>query len=356
MTRRAISGSVIAVMALVVLGMAPAGADIVDQHVILSHEYPAGQAAYDYSPTMVQSGDIQEYYWCGYGPAHAKATDDPRIVSASDVIYHATYNVKTHVKTAPIPVLTETPDTWDERWVCNLSVVMGFAPFGDGQTYAAALYYVGSSTKLGTHNSIGVAFTNDWTHFRKWSAPVLSPPAQPQSACQHEDGTTGQWVWNYGFGQPSAHNDNGHAGLSVFYTDACAHPAPEFRATTTDGVRFTNAGQLNSNGLDGNQPPANPALAFNPAENAWYMASETASALRAATINGTLTHERARWSFTLYRIPANGLLSGNATAWQPLVTVDTNLTGYETNGTPHSPETCTATCSTSTATCRWTFK
>ena len=65
---------------------------------------PAGSIAgrdstYDYSPSVIQSGNVQQIWWCGgaYNPDHR--------AQWSDTIQYESIDLSTHTRTGPEPVL-----------------------------------------------------------------------------------------------------------------------------------------------------------------------------------------------------------------------------------------------------------
>ncbi len=102
-------------------------------------------------------------------------------------------------------------------------------------------------------------------------------------------------------------------------------------AISSDGVHFRTLGTLTTNGLDPNNPHR-PGVT-------WPMTRRTVIGTPASTfplVNPSTTGgvvERGQYGIELYRIPDASLLTG-ATPWQLLTTVDTNLTGYESNFLP----------------------
>ncbi len=132
---------------------------------------PAGSAAgriatYDYSPTVIQSGNLQQVWWCGggYNPAYTPQW--------SDTIQYESTDLSTHAHQGPLTVLGETPGAWDSVFTCNPKVVQGIFvnPLGNGKTYTYALYYVGLGSTPGSNNYIGVAFSNDGIAWKKISS------------------------------------------------------------------------------------------------------------------------------------------------------------------------------------------
>lgn len=197
------------------------------------HEPPgtvAGRyAVYDYSPTSVQSGNVRQLWWCGWDD---NASDRSQI---SDSIEYQSIDVATGAHSPPKPVLGETQYAWDGAYTCNPKVIRGsFAnPLGNGETYSYALYYVATDLPAGTHNRIGVAFSNNGTDWKKYPQPVISPVGQA----------------GYGVGQPAVHNDDHQSGIRMFYEDD-EGPTPVYHveAISKDGVHFEVLGTLTTKG------------------------------------------------------------------------------------------------------------
>ncbi len=232
--------------------------------------------------------------------------------------------MSTHEATAPITVLGETPGGWDSVYTCNPKVIRGsFAnPLGDGQNYSYAMYYVGTASKAGLVNSIGVAFSNDGIHWKKYPHPVISANTETY----------------FGVAQPAVYNSDGKAEIWLFYEDANEPQtfAPHVKTISTDGVHFTVVGTLTTNGIP--QETSWGDMAYDSSSGYWYAVFN--DALRAYyphswdeyTTYGTNSSatESGQLGVTLYRIKDTSLLTG-ATPWEMLKSFDTNLTGFESN-------------------------
>lgn len=262
--------------------------------------------AYDYSPSVIQTGPIEQFWWCGYGQ------NPNRHSQFSDTIQYATYDSTTATPSAPKTVLGETPHAWDSVFTCNPQVVEGsfVNPLGDGQTWSYAMYYVGTNQEAGTANSIGVAFSNDGIHWRKYPDPVIRTSTQIY----------------YGVGQPVPYNTDHQSAIALYYEDSNSPATAHDVATSVDGVHFTTAGTLTTNGLQ-NSNMSWGDLAYDPASGDWYAAFNEANRDPATTGNN---QERGQLGVALYRIAAGSLLTGN-TPWQFLHSFDTNSTGNEAN-------------------------
>jgi hypothetical protein len=304
--------------ALLCLALAPAthasttGLD----DVVLDHSFKGTTDVYNYAPTVVQSGTTRHYYWCGYDEAYPGFD--------SDTILTQTYDTQTHQKSAVSVVLRPTAGAWDKHYTCNPSVVMGtFVNPTDGKTYHIALYYVGNANSEGIHNSIGVAYSNDWHTFHKQATPVLSPPA----SCSGLSGDA-----KYGYGQPSAYNHDGHGEIWLFYDDVCDH---QYRRVEIDNGTRGATSTITTAGF----PHGSPGLefAYDDSAHVWYAAGEYDTDRRQVswTDPGGTPHttERGAYTFQLYKIAEGGLVTGSS-PWTEVARVDTNLTGYESTTIP----------------------
>ena len=265
---------------------------------------------YNYSPSVIQEGDVQKIWWCGTG-------GNPNYHShVTDAIFYETVDPVTQRKSAPVQVLAETKGTWDAEYTCNPRVIRGrfVNPLGDGETYSYEMFYVATDNYYGINGSIGAAFSNDGVHWKKYPEPLIRPSS----------------FGNYGVGQPAAYNADGGSNITLFYEDFTP-TVHHVQATTTDGIHFTVVGTLTTNGLDPeNSDPLWADIGFDPTTQYWYAAFDLPT--RAPETTGGVT-ERGPYGFQLYRIPADSLLTGTK-PWEMLATIDTNLTGYEANFLP----------------------
>jgi hypothetical protein len=264
---------------------------------------------WDYTPSAIQTGHVQQFWWCGEAQNPAKPSQD------TDTIMYESIDLVSGKRVGPEVVLAETPGAWDSAFTCNPKVVQGkFSdPLGDGQTYTYALYYVGTPNGGGGGNAIGVAFSNDGISWKKYPSPVI--PATSNE---------------YGVAQPVPYNSDGRQAITLFYEDG--DPEDVHReAVSSDGVHFKFGSLLTTNGLNlVSDHPTWADMAFNTADGYWYALYNLGG--RATSTTGGIM-EYGQWGFQLYRIPQADLLIGR-TGWQELKTFDTNLTGYESNFLP----------------------
>jgi len=262
---------------------------------------------YNYSPSIIETGNTRQFWWCSPGPNPDDSSQD------TDAIYYESINMSTRVSYGPVLVLAESPGTWDSAFTCNPKVIGGvFAnPLGDGQTYTYAMYYVATAWLSGASNGIGVAFSTDGITWKKYPQPVI-PTNTP----------TG-----YGIGQPALLNTDHKAAIYMVYEDT-SPSLHHVAATSTDGLHFTVLGTVTSNGLDPDDPQATWGdMAYDSKAGEWY-AIFNRPVRPSSTTGGVI--ERGQYGIELYKIPQTALLSGSS-PWQQLTSMDTNSTGFESN-------------------------
>jgi hypothetical protein len=276
-----------------------------------SSHHPQGAignfGTYNYSPSVIQSGDTREFWWCSQGVNPNDSSQD------TDSIFFESVNTKTHESFGPVLVLAGTPSAWDSTYTCNPQVIGGVFenPLGDGKTYSFAMYYVATTQYSGENNSIGVAFSNDGVIWKKYPHPIISSTSQA----------------GYGVGQPIPYNTDHKSAITMFYEDDTP-TTHHLVAVSTDGVHFTAQGTLTSNGLDPDDPqPIWGDIAYEPNAGEWYAIFNRP--LRPTSTTGGVA-EWGQYGIELYRIPQNALLTGTS-PWQRLVEIDTNSTGFESN-------------------------
>jgi hypothetical protein len=274
---------------------------------------PAGSAAgragaYDYSPSVIQSGNLQQIWWCGLD-------QNPNVgTQFTDTIQYESIDLASGARKGPLEVLAETPGAWDTVFTCNPKVVQGtfVNPLGNGESFTYAMYYVATGFVAGNYNCIGVAFSRDGMAWKKYPHPVILPETQS----------------GYGVGQPVAYNTDQHAAIRLFYEDWSPY-IHHVEAISSDGVHFTALGTLTMNGLDPNSPTWGD-MAYDPQSGYWYAGYDTIP--RDPSTTGGIV-ERGSYGTELYRIADSSLLTG-AIPWELLTTVDTSLNGYESNFLP----------------------
>ena len=175
---------------------------------------------YDYSPSVIQSGNVRQFWWCGF------AVNPTRSSQETDAILYESVNLTTGETEGPLTVLAETRGAWDSVYLCNPKVIGGSFdnPLGDGQSFQYAMYYVATSD--GITNNIGVAFSQDGVNWKKYPEPVI----RTSSAS------------GYGVGQPAVYNSDHKAAISMFYEDS--NPIIHHVAATSPPLQMTGCTSL----------------------------------------------------------------------------------------------------------------
>lgn len=277
---------------------------------------------YDYSDSGIRddTAGTETHWWCGDSSSRL-----------GDQIFEEQWRTAGGQVTVPQrQVLAEgAAGTWDSLMTCNPSVVRGLFtdPFGDGQDYSYAMYYVGiADTQTG--NSIGAAFSNDGATWRKYPDPVL----------RFNDPGHGY----YGYAQPNATIIDGRVELLFEDSDAPLRPIPGparvtlvqdpgspppvtthwYSVANPDGVTFAGPAFITDAGLP-NPTPSWGGAAYNPVDGRWYAAFNQTD--RPASTTGGV-QENGQPGVTLYS--TDNLDSG---VWTQLDTLDTVMTGSESN-------------------------
>lgn len=253
---------------------------------------------YDYSPSVMQTGAVQQFWWCT-GPSDLIAYEEIGLSPSPHVIVPET-----------IVLGHGAAGAWDSKFTCNPHVVRGLFvnPLGDGATYTYALYYVALADGASGGNNIGVAFSNDGQTWHKYPTPVI---------------TTDTTAY-YGVGQPDLYNPDSATGSDVVMVyEHTAAATSHIEATSTDGVHFTVVGTLSTAGLPAQKNNLDD-IAYDPGSGTWYGLYDEFPARPSSTTGGVV--ERGQPGETLYS--TTDLLAGT---WAHLDTVDTATTGYEAN-------------------------
>jgi hypothetical protein len=275
----------------------------------IGEPYIGNANKYDYSPTMIQSGGNQDWWWCGQ-------TD-------TDTILQKSYRPATGMSATTTAFSRGSAGQWDSAFVCNPVAVKGTFtnPFGDGLSYTHVIYYVATSRGDGTQNSIGAAFSQNGTTWRKYPTPVIVPANIAQGS--------------YGVSEPSAVNLDGGQNIRVFYGDSTRPGGfAQVAAETTNGVTFTQVGVVNINGLYAQSAIGNSDFALDAATNTWYMTVPSLPLRPRApgSVAGDY-EEREYGQFTLYKMPASTLFASTG-SWENLTTIGTAQTGFVVNAIP----------------------
>ncbi|HET7489484.1 MAG TPA: hypothetical protein VFJ85_16270, partial [Acidimicrobiales bacterium] len=275
--------------------------------------------SYNYSPAVMDDGDVIKAWWCSASSLPGQATDQ---------IWYQEYNKTTKQYSNRRSILqTGKPGDWDTFGVCHPSVIKGEwpgAPGGGNFTYA--MYYTSTNVAQGggSNNSTGVIFSTDginWVGQHDKRNPVI------KQKVPNVPGT-------YGAGLPAAWS-NGGSSVTVFWSDTTWEKStdpsiPGYRshsvyATAPDGIHFSKPTLVAPTGVPGYWKND---FAFDQATPAQVYSAQAGTFRKGAPDEKSETY-----NFGIYKIAKDPMLAGTGT-WSTLGVVDTNLTGLPLNFEP----------------------
>lgn len=281
---------------------------------------PTEPGSYNYSPAVLDEGDVVKVWWCSAVPE-----------AATDNIWYQEYDKKTKKTSNRKSVLQvgKTGD-WDTFGVCHPSVIRGSwpgAPGGGEFTYA--MYYTSTNVAQGggSNNSTGVVFSTDGI---TWSGQHDSYNPMIKQKVKNVAGT-------YGAGLPAAWSRGGSA-VTLFWIDTTAVKTDDplspdgYRsravfAESADGKTFGPTKTVSQDG----------APAYWKNDYAFDDSVQPAMVYSAQALNFRKGEgkddKNETFNFGLYRVPMDQFLAGGG-RWEQLGVVDTNLTGFPLNFEP----------------------
>jgi hypothetical protein len=282
-----------------------------------SNVVPTQPGNYNYSPSVMEDGNVIKFWWCSAVPSQA-----------TDHIWYEEYDKSTkaysHLQSVLAPGVNRTD--WDTFGACHPTVIRGSWSGGPGgQNFSYAMYYVSTNTSLGggSGNSIGVVFSTDgiaWVGQHASYNPIIR---------QRVPNVKG----SYGAGLPAAWS-NGGSSVTLFWTDTTAQAhgtgfAPRvFIAVAKDGIHIPTPTRTVSQ--DGAPAFWKNDFAFDDSANPPMVYSAQAIEFRPAV---PAPGKNETFNFGLYRIPKDQFLAGTG-HWEQLGVIDTNLTGLPLNFEP----------------------
>lgn len=288
----------------------PAGAETI----------PTEPGSYNYSPAVIDEGDVIKAWWCSAVPD-----------AATDNIWYQEYDKKTKKASNRRSVLqTGKAGDWDTFGVCHPSVIRGSWPGAPGgKDFTYAMYYTSTNVAQGggSNNSTGVVFSTDGIN---WSGQHARYNPMIKQKVPNVAGT-------YGAGLPAAWSRGG-SKVTLFWIDTTSvktdnpaspdgYQSQAVFAHSEDGIKFGPRTTVSQNG----------APAYWKNDFAFDDSVEPAVVYSAQALNFRVgkgkDDKNETFNFGLYRIPMEELLAGSG-AWQQLGVIDTNLTGLPLNFEP----------------------
>ncbi len=161
-----------------------------------------GQQKYAYCPSVIMQGSERHIWFCGAEPAGV----------FSDHIYYVRGDAADALRIPKIVLAPGAPGSWDDRHVCDPSVIKGEFRF-NGTTYQYAMFYLGNRSDR-YYNEIGIAFaqTMDADTWIKYPSQLVKKTWTGDDDWPIGDGKA------WGVGQPSAFSVDGKGKIILTYT------------------------------------------------------------------------------------------------------------------------------------------
>lgn len=179
----------------------PPGKDTVSSNISKVFGFD-GQQKYAYCPSVIMQGSERHIWFCGTSPAGV----------FSDHIYYVRGDVAEAARMPKIVLAPGATGTWDDRHVCDPSVIRGEFRF-NGVTWPYAMFYLGNRSDR-YYNEIGVAFASsmDADTWIKYPLPLVEKTWQGDGDFAVGSGKA------WGVGQPSAFSVDGKGQIMLTYT------------------------------------------------------------------------------------------------------------------------------------------
>ena len=160
---------------------------------------------YNYAPSVIMEGNDTMHVWfCGNGETG----------NVTDYIVYRKGTLQADGRwefTERELVLSSTEGTWDQRHVCDPTVIQGEFKY-EGTDYNYLMSYLGCVTNDSSRNEVGIAVATSiegpWL-----KVDSLNPIANYYEADEYVDD---QWTW--GYGQPSLMSVDKKGKILLFYT------------------------------------------------------------------------------------------------------------------------------------------
>lgn len=281
---------------------------------------------YNYAPAILMEGtDTMHVWFCGNGVSG----------NVTDYIVYRKGTLQgdgTWVFTDRELVLSSTAGTWDQRHVCDPTVIKGAFKY-KGMDYGYLMSFLGCVTNDSSRNEVGIALSQSLAG--PWiKVDEINPIANYYTSEEYVDD---RWTW--GYGQPSLVSVDESGKVILFYTKGVisgTHVHAELwdlsnldNPVKLDEAPITNAGVVNASG--GADVINNADFAYDPVKKRLYVIKED---FPYASGGGTdwLTGSNTVMYLNLNpeeAFPMQTLFNGETLRWQAIKSVGTNETGHK---------------------------
>lgn len=281
---------------------------------------------YNYAPTVVMEGNDTMHVWfCGNGESG----------NITDYIVYRKGELQADGKwifSERELVLSSTEGTWDQRHVCDPSVIKGEFQYQD-KTYNYLMSYLGCVTNDSSKNEVGIAVSENiegpWT-----KVDSLNPIANYYTSNEYVDEP-----WTWGYGQPSLVSVDEKGKILLFYTKGVISGTFQYveywdlsdldNPQKLNEASITNAGVVNQSG--GVDVINNADFAYDPFMKRLYVIKEDFPYKEGGGTNwltGANTIMYLNLNDDELHI-GETLFLGQALRWQVIGSVGTNETGFK---------------------------
>lgn len=224
---------------------------------------------YNYAPTVMMEGNsIMHVWFCGNGTSG----------NVTDYIVYRRGVLKgdgTWIFSDRELVLSSTQGTWDQRHVCDPTVIKGEFSY-KGTEYNYLMSYLGCITNDSSRNEVGIAVAisveGPWV-----KVDEINPIANYYTSSEY---TNDQWTW--GYGQPSLISADQKGKVLLFYTKGVLSGTFQYvelwdlsdldNPTKLNEAPITNAGVVNQAGAM--DVINNADFMYDPYQNRLYVVKE----------------------------------------------------------------------------------
>lgn len=280
---------------------------------------------YNYAPAILMEGNDTMHVWfCGNGESG----------NVTDFIVYRKGKLQgdgTWIFSERELVLSSTQGTWDQRHVCDPTVIKGNFKY-KGTDYGYLMSFLGCVTNDSSRNEVGIAVSTKlegpWV-----KVDEINPIA---NYYESEEYTDSQWTW--GYGQPSLVSVDESGKVILFYTKGVLSGTFQQaelwdlsnldNPVKLDETQITNAGVVNASG--GADVINNADYAYDPVLKRLYVVKEDFPYVNNGGTNW-LTGANTVMYLNLNpeeTFPMQTLFSSEPLRWQVVKSIGTNETGH----------------------------
>lgn len=289
---------------------------------------PIEENFYNYAPTIILEGNDTLHIWYCSNLIGGNVTDYVAYRRGT-LLGDGTWNFSEKEI-----VLAPTQGTWDERHICDPSVIRGEFTYHE-ETYTYLMAYLGCITNDSSRNEVGIAVSKEpngpWIKIDE-----INPIANYYTSLEY---TNDQWTW--GFGQPSLVSVNKKGQVLLFYTKGIIYGTFTYvehwdlsnlnQPIKLNEAPVTNSGVVNASGII--DVINNADFAYDPFYNRLYVVKEdfpypNSGGVNWLTAANTVLYLNLNTNDTFV---GESLFNGANLRWQVIGSIGPNQTNFPRN-------------------------